>query len=187
MQEQLKGGRVKGGIIRAHLEWVRQKHGQKGIDEILRRLPPPTAEEVRQVLASSWCAFESVVLLDRAIGDAFGGEKTIRELGRFSAQLNLSSTYRMFRRADIHDFFERSAALHNQFQDFGSEDYVRTGPQAGRITHREYSSFSPTYCESAGGYYEEAMKMHGAKQVSVEHPSCVGRGADHCVFELRWE
>ena len=185
MKEQLKGGRVKGGIPRAHLAWVKQQGGEKAVEDVLGRLPAAIGDEMRRVLATTWCAFESVILLDRAIAEIYGAD-TIRQLGKWSAQQNLSTTYRMFKRADIHDFFERSAALHSQFQDFGVEVYERVGENAGRITHRNYTSFSPTYCESACGYYEEVMKMHGAARHTVDHPKCLGRGAQECIFELRW-
>jgi hypothetical protein len=185
VKEQLKGGQVKGGIPRAHIAWVKQQHGERSVDDVFSRLSKAVADEMRHALATSWCAFESVVLLDRAIAEIYGSN-SIRELGRWSAQQNLSTTYRMFRRADIHDFFERSAALHSQFQDFGIEVYERLGENAGRIIHRDYSTYSPTYCDSACGYYEEVMKMHGAARAVVDHPNCLGRGAKECVFELRW-
>jgi hypothetical protein len=185
IRELLKGGRVKGGIIRAHLDWLRQNHGDESVRDVLSVLRPEIASEIREALASSWCRFESVVLLDRAIAAKYGAA-TIRELGRFSARQNLSTTYRAFQRSDIHEFFEKSAALHAQFQDFGAEDYVRTGAQSGRMTHRAYTSFSPTYCESACGYYEEAMTIHGATSVSADHPLCIGLGAKECVFDLQW-
>lgn len=186
MREQLKGGRVKGGMVRSHLEWVRRTMRQGSLDEVLQRLPPAVAAEVSTVLPASWTSFESLILLDRAIAAVSGAAGTMRELGRFSAQQNLSTTYRAFRRADIPDFFRRSAALHDQFQDFGREEYVAVGERAGRIIHRDYSCFSPDYCESAAGYYEEVMKMHGGERPVVEHPQCVARGAPECVFELRW-
>ncbi len=186
--EQLEGGRVKGGIPRAHLDWVKKQGGDRAVEEVLAHLPKHVADEMRHVLATTWCAFGSVVLLDRAIADVYRVKHpdVIRDLGRWSAQQNLSTTYRMFRRADIHDFFERSATLHSQFQDFGSEHYERISDTAGRMTHRDYSTYSPTYCESACGYYEEVMKMHGASRATVDHHACLGRGAKECVFELRW-
>ncbi len=184
-KEQLEGGRVKGGIPRAHLDWVRQQSGDRGVEDVLSRLPKKMADEMRHVLANTWCSFASVILLDRAIAELHG-TNAIRELGRWSAQQNLSTTYRGFKRADIHEFFERSAVLHAQFQDFGTEFYERLGENAGRITHRDYTTFSPTYCESACGYYEEVMKMHGASRAMVDHIACLGRGAKECVFELRW-
>jgi predicted hydrocarbon binding protein len=188
MPEQLEGGRLKGGIPRAHLDWVRNQRGDAGIEDILGRLPKSAANEMRHVLATTWCSFASVMLLDRAIADAFRETHphAVRDLGRWSAEQNLSTTYRVFKRADIHEFFERSAALHAQFQDFGTEVYERVGESAGRMTHRNYMTFSPTFCDSACGYYEGVLRMHGAARAVVDHSVCQGRGAKECVFELRW-
>jgi hypothetical protein len=188
MKEQLAGGRVKGGMIRAHLDWVFQQGGEEGIERVLARLPNNVAHEVRNALATTWCSFAAVVHLDRAIAEVYEPQHAavVRELGRWSAQQNLSTTYRMFRRAGIHDFFKRSTALHSQFQDFGTEDYEPLGDSSARMIHRDYSTYSPTYCDSACGYYEQVMKMHGATRVSVEHPSCLGRGGSMCIFEFRW-
>ena len=186
MPDQLTGCRVKGGIVRAHLDVLRQKEGEKAVEAALRRLPEAAASAVRSALSSSWIAFESLIQLDRAIVAASGGKLTMRDLGRFSAKQNLSTTYRAFRRTEIHDFFRRSAALHDQFQDFGREEYIAVDDRTGRIIQREYRCYAADYCESAAGYYEEAIKMHGAATASVEHPQCVARGAPECIFILRW-
>ncbi len=44
MKEQLQGGRLKGGIPRAHLDWVRQQRGDRGVEEVLARLLELNAE-----------------------------------------------------------------------------------------------------------------------------------------------
>ena len=186
MREQLKGCRVKGGIVRAHLDWLRRNHSEEAFARVFTLLPPATASEVQSALSSSWVAFESLVLLDRAIASVAGRGFNMRQLGRFSANQNLSTTYRLFRRADIHDFFRRSATLHDQFQDFGREEYVVVAERAGRIIHRQYSCFSADYCESAAGYYEEVITMHGGEMPEVAHGQCVARGASECVFDLSW-
>ena len=186
MKEQLHGCRIKGGMVRAHLEFVRQTKGEDAVSEVLKRLPPAVANEIHTALSATWVAFESLILLDRAIVAFTGGTVTMRDLGRFSAQQNLSTTYRAFQRADIHDFFRRSAALHAQFQDFGQEEYVPAGERAGRIIYRDYRCFSAEYCESARGYYEAVMEMHRGERPTAAHPHCVARGAAECIFELRW-
>jgi predicted hydrocarbon binding protein len=186
MAERLEGGRIKGGIIRAHLEWVRQNLPEGAMERVLKRLPADVATEVTSALSASWASFRSLILLDRAIAAESRASTTMRDLGRFSAHQNLSTTYRAFKRTDIHDFFRRSAGLHDQFQDFGREEYEQRGDRSGRIIHRDYTSNSADYCESAAGYYEEAIRLHGAENASVDHKQCLARGARECVFELRW-
>jgi predicted hydrocarbon binding protein len=126
-----------------------------------------------------------VVTLDRAIADQYG-KNVLKELGRFSAKINLDTTYRLYKREDIHEFFRRSAALHAQFMDFGDAVYEKTGDHSGRMVHSGYACFSPTYCASAIGYYEEALRIHGGRNVIVTETSCHCAGDSSCTFVLRW-
>lgn len=188
-REVLAGGRVKGSMVRAHLQFVRERLGQPALAQTLKSLPPAVATEVQSVLASTWCAFESLVLLDRAIARVAGRDERelMRELGRHSAQINLSTIYRAFHRDDIHDFFRNSATLHRQFQDFGDCVYENVGPTHCRITIRNAACFSPVYCSSETGYLEQVIAAHGGKNASVTEPACLSAGDDRCTFELRWQ
>jgi predicted hydrocarbon binding protein len=187
-REVLQGGRVKGGMLKSHMEWVRKHHGDEGVKRVIAALPPNIQHEVSSILASSWYPFASLVALDRAIEKTFpvAGGDTVRELGRYSSELNLTTTYRVFRRDDIHDFFGHSALLHSQFQDFGKVVYEQAGPTRGRMSHSDYVSFSPLFCRSALGYYEESIRLHGGKTPKVRETQCQCRGAKSCVFEMEW-
>lgn len=185
LSEKFNGGRIKGGMVRAHLDWVRRHHGEEGLRLVMKALPETVTREINTMLATSWISFESLIALDKAIAEIFGRD-SLRDIGRFSAEQNLATTYRIYRRDDIHEFFRRSAALHSQFQDFGSAAYEQTGPHSGRMTHSGYSSRSPAYCSSAVGYYQEAINVHGGKAAVVAETSCQCAGDRACVFEMRW-
>lgn len=188
-RESLAGGHVKGAMVRAHLQYVRDRLGEPALARTLATLPPPVAAEVNGVLVSTWCSFESLIALDLAIARAAGrsAEELVRELGRYSAQINLSTFYRAFHRDDIHDFFRHSAALHRQFQDFGACSYEQLGPTSARISIRDAACFSPTYCASEAGYLEQVIATHGGTEASVTESACQCAGDGHCMFELRWQ
>lgn len=185
LSEKFDGGRIKGGMVRAHIDWIRKTHGEEGLRRVLALLPADTLHEVTTTLPTSWISFASLIALDKAISQTFGRE-AVRELGRFSAEQNLAGAYRIYKRDDIHEFFQRSAALHSQFQDFGSVAYEQTGPHTGRMTHTNYRSYSPDFCASAIGYYQEAIRVHGGKSPAVAETSCQCAGDEACVFEMRW-
>ncbi|HWW60708.1 MAG TPA: hypothetical protein VN181_05010, partial [Thermoanaerobaculia bacterium] len=168
-RESLSGGHVKGAMVRAHLKYVRDHHGEPFVARTVAALPPEVATEVDTALASSWCTFQSLVTLDRAIASVCGRDERalMRELGRYSAQINLTTVYRAFRRDDIHDFFRRGAALHRQFQDFGTTEYEQLAPTRGRICVRNAVCFSPAYCASEAGYLEEVVAIHGGKDATI--------------------
>ncbi len=187
-REVLTGGKVRGGIVRAHLQWVRDYHGDAALSRVLAALPIEAGLEVHSALASTWVWFESLVLLDRAIEKQCGRGARLffRELGRYSAHLNLSS-HRAFRRDDLHKFLRCSAVLQAQFQDFGTAQYRQTSANGGEMIHSAYPCFSPVYCQSALGYYEQAITIHAATPFLVMERTCQCAGDDACTFELAWE
>ncbi len=187
-RESLVNGRVKGAMVRAHLQFVRDRLGEETLARTIATLSAPVAEEVDGILVSTWCKFESLVALDLAIARVTGRDarELMRELGRYSAQINLSTLYRAFHRDDIHEFLRHSATLHRQFQDFGVCAYQQLNDTSGRVTIREAACFSPTYCASEAGYLEQVIAIHGGTSASVSESACQCANDDHCSFELRW-
>ena len=189
LHESLAGGRVKGAMVRAHLQFAHDRLGDEGVARMLKTLPAAVATEVQSALASTWCAFESLVALDRAIAKATGLEERdlMRELGRYSARINLSTVYRAFHRDDLHEFFRNAAMLHRQFQDFGDAVYENLGAGHARISVRNAVCFSPAYCLSEAGYLEQVIATHGGTAVSVTESTCQCASDDRCTFEMRWQ
>jgi hypothetical protein len=188
-RESLAGGHVKGAMVRAHLLFVRDRFGEPALARTLGSLPSAVGAEIHGVMASTWCSFESLIVLDRAIAREVGrdeGELT-RELGRYSAQINLAGVYRAFRRDGIHEFFRNSAMLHKQFQDFGSCEYERLDEGHGRISVRNAVCFSPSYCSSEMGYLEQVIATHDGAEVRVTESACRCADDDRCTFDLRWQ
>jgi hypothetical protein len=185
-REHLQGGKVRGGMLAAHLRWVTEHH-QKEMPKFWDALPDEVRDAVGgMILPVNWYDFSHLVAVDRTIEKIWGGAATLRELGAYSARLNLTGVYKVFTRASIHEFFENSAKLHPRFQDFGTAQYERTGPTSGRMAMREYVSYSPVFCRSAIGFYEEAVTIHGGKAAKVTESECRCRGDESCVFEIRW-
>lgn len=178
VEELLTGGRVRSDMAHAHLQWVRDYHGERAVEELLPLLPED----------GGWLSFESLIALDRTIEQKFGRGRRgfLRELGRYSAHLNLNDTRNGFRGEAIHDFFHRAAMLHARFQDFGTAVYEELGLTSGRMIHSGYPCFSPVYCASAVGYYEQALVTHHAIPVRVEEVSCQCNADESCAFELQW-
>jgi hypothetical protein len=186
--EHLAGGRVKGSMIRAHLDWVRDHAAREETIELFESLPPGVRQQVSTVLAASWYGFATLIAVDRTILALFGRDdiRFLEQLGAYSARMNLAGVYRLFRRDDLHDFFRRAAVLHRQFQDFGTAEYVELAPSAGVMHHRDYPSFSPLYCASAIGFYRECVALHGGKEIEVMETECQCAGAAACTFAMAW-
>src|SRR6185369_12305638 len=102
-REVLGPGRMKGGIFRSHLQWIKDKH-PADMQKVLDRLPADAKQALTgAILATSWFPFAWLTALDRAIAEQFGGgDNTIRELGKYSALINLSTTYKLLDRKANH-------------------------------------------------------------------------------------
>ena len=140
------------------------------------------------IFATSWYPLQTLIDLDRAIVETIGGGERVvlRNVGRFSAGINLGQLHRSLFRDDPHPFLRHVALLQSQFTDFGGATWESLGGAFGRITHRHWRCFNPLFCEASIGFYEECVRMAGGTGITVEQTSCLCRGDKHCVFELRW-
>jgi len=189
-REYLAGGKVKGSVLRAHIAWIRERATPLQLEALEAELPSEARSMLSSVLlTTTWYPFSWLVELSRGAVDILGhGERPIlREAGRISAGMNLDTIFRAFERDDLHKFFRFSALLHTQFQDFGSATYEQVGPTHGRMHHRHYRCFSPYYCESAIGYYEECARIHGVSGITVGEINCQCLDEPTCTFDIRWE
>lgn len=181
-------GRVKGTILAAHVQWVKEHQSADEYIGFWDALPREARTAIGMVLPVKWYDFGHLMAIDHAILDLFGaGSMSIlRELGRHSARVNLGGVYKAYTRPSIHDFFLSSARLHSQFQDFGISSYAARNDSSGIMTHSRYSSYSPLYCASAAGFYQEAIVLHGGVNVTVTEAMCQCRGDRTCSFVMRW-
>ena len=188
-REVLAGGRIKGGMMAAHLAWATNGRSESEVARFWSLVPNDVRELLGgMILPVNWYEFADLIAVDRAIVRVYGGgdDSVLREVGAHSARLNLNGVYKVYRRDSIHEFLETGARLHSKFQDFGDAAYVKSGPSAGAMVHRGYPSYSPLYCQSALGYYRESIKLHGAQNIVVDETSCQCLGAESCAFALRW-
>lgn len=189
LQERLGTGQVKGGMLKSHLRWVTDNHVPSEVNRFWDHVPQDIREQIgAAVLEIRWYDFATLIAIDRTILNVFarGQEFLARELGRYSARLNLTGTYKAYQRQSVQAFFEGCARVHSAFQDFGSAQYVRTGDKSCELHHRDYTSFSPLFCQSALGYYEEAILVHKGTGGRVVEKTCQCAGDQACTFAMSW-
>ncbi len=187
-EERLEGGKIKGVMLRGHISWIREQYGEPGVRQILDSLSDESRTHAESPLASVWYPFSALIELDRAIIQQWGEGKPefVRVLGSYSAKSGLSTTYKLFKRSTLHEFFERSTLLHSQFQDFGTMEFKDLGERKVQMVHGNYVCFSPIFCESALGYYEQVVSLHGDKAIAVREVTCRPAGDKACTYEIEW-
>ncbi len=182
--------RVRAHILHAHLSWAAKRwpdvtatlrpHLDAAALALVERPPQGDADTI---------LFSELVRIDRALAAAADGdaEAIFHALGVHSAEHNLAKIYERYAPTQAHEFFQAMSTVHRAFQDFGKSRYERLGERSGRIRITRYSEFSPVFCVSGRGYYEEALRMMRVPgPVVVREVACHCAGDEACVFEMEW-
>ena len=110
--------KVKGVMFGARKQFLVDTIGDAGFNALIEKLSPRTRSYVKTPLASSWCEFESLVELDRAIHNEL---KTMHPnvlplIGAASAELGIGRIYRSLDSEELVHFLENNAMFHDQYQ-----------------------------------------------------------------------
>ncbi|HUR80178.1 MAG TPA: hypothetical protein VM733_05405 [Thermoanaerobaculia bacterium] len=179
--------KVKGVMFGGRRQFLIDTLGSDGFNAFLDKLSPRTKGYTRTPLASSWCEFESLIELDRAIHDELKAKhpNVLALIGAASAELGIGRIYRSLDSEELTKFLEENALFHDQYQKFGTVHFERTA-NGGRMVYASYPVYSPIYCASAIGYFMESMLRHGANEPKVVETRCQCHGDKTCTFELTW-
>ncbi len=182
--------KVKGNIIKSRIAFVKERFGQPAWEQVLAALP----EEDRRRLATpamsvAWYEFELGDRLDKAIVTVLGkgDTKVFEEMGRASARENLTGVHSSFLEPrDPQKFMAKAPLIYRFYYDTGQRVWQPTGPTSGTLTTSGSETFSTADCATVVGWYQEALKMLGARNVSVVEETCCARGADACRYRVSW-
>lgn len=179
--------KVKGVMFGGRKQFLLDAIGETRFNELLAELSPRTAQYTRTPLASSWCEFESLVELDRAIHDSMHREypNILALIGAASAELGIGKVYKMLDNAELTTFLEKSALFHSQYQKFGTVQFEKTA-EGGRMIYSDYPCYSPIFCASAFGFFLEAILRHGGTGPKVVETTCQTLGDPSCIYEMAW-
>jgi predicted hydrocarbon binding protein len=179
--------KVKGVMFGGRKQFLVDTLGEQGFSEFLEKLTPRTRSYVKTPLASSWCEFESLMELDRAIHEALKAKhpNVLALIGAASAELGIGRVYRSLDSEQLVQFLESNALFHTQYQKFGNVKFEKT-PTGGRMIYSNYPVYSPFYCASAIGFFLESILRHGGTDPNVVESKCQCLGDKTCTFEMAW-
>ena len=180
--------KVKGVMFGGRKQFLVDTMGEERFAKFIEKLTPRTRSYVKTPLASSWCEFESLIELDRAIHNELKSEhpNVLALIGAASAELGVGRVYKSLDSEGLTQFLESNALFHNQYQKFGQQKFEKT-PSGGRMTYSDYPVYSPVYCASAVGFFLETILRHGGTDPVVNETKCQCLGDKACVFEMSWK
>jgi hypothetical protein len=179
--------KVKGVMFGGRRHFLVEQLGEENFGRFIDNLSPRTRRYTRTPLASSWCEFESLIELDRAIHEEFKAKhpNVLALVGAASAELGIGKIYKSLDTAELTKFLEDNAQFHDHYQKFGHVKFEKT-PAGAKMIYMAYPCYSPVYCASAFGYFLESILRHGGTAPKVAETRCQCRGDSSCTFEMVW-
>lgn len=180
--------KVKGVMFGGRKAFLLATVGEAGMQELVAKLSPRTAQYTKTPLASGWCEFETLIELDRAIYEMLKAKypNVLALIGAASAELGIGRVYKSLDSEELVKFLENIALFHNQYQKFGSVRFEKT-PSGARMIYSKYPCYSPIFCASAFGFFLEAILRHGGAEPTVQETKCQTLGDPSCTFEMTWK
>jgi uncharacterized protein (TIGR02265 family) len=186
---------IKGSVLRARLAFIEQRLGKIGIARIVTRLRKEDREILEGILLpAGWYPFETSERLTIAIAEELSattkiaGDDVYRELGRTSADLNLSASQRVYvRERDPHGLLKAAASIYRLYYSSGERVYERLGDKKAVLRTTGSETFSREDCLTIVGWHERAIAMCGGKNPRVKEPHCRAKGEEFCEYVCEWE
>ncbi|HER43145.1 MAG TPA: TIGR02265 family protein, partial [Candidatus Eisenbacteria bacterium] len=111
-----------------------------------------------------------------------------QDIGAKSAERNLTREHKTFLTpGDPQAFLKKAGIIYNFYYDKGYREYEETGPTSGVLTTHEAETHSVPDCMTVIGWYREALKMCGAKEIRIVEEECRAKGGSCCRYRVEWK
>ena len=182
---------VKGSALASRLLWVRLGHGEAGLERLEHQASPelqPTL--VNGVAMARWYPLaqfiELIELIDRLFGKGDGA--LIKELGKFGAEANLKTVYKLFYKVGtVRWILGRAARLWGAHYDAGQMLVVDEKPGETTLEIADFDTPHRVHCLSVAGWAEKSVEISGGVDANVEELSCRARGDERCLLRVTWK
>lgn len=185
---------VKGSTVTARIRWVRELYGEPGVKRLKEALAPEHRTFLQgRILPHEWVPFELFVAvcveLDRIYGK--GDLELCREMGRYSAKVNLPTLYRIFYALGSPAFIMKRAArvwdIHYSSGRLDPEIVKNTdGTETVSLKLIGFETPHRAHCLSVAGWVEESVTLSGGRVLAMLEPQCRMRGDPNCEIAATW-
>ena|SRR5450755_4754149 len=181
---------VRASAILARLRWVEEHHGREARRAILVSISPTQATAlIAAVNATLWVPFDAFIALCVATDRAYGsGDLALcRTLGRYAAQVNLPTIYRIFYKiGSFRYIISKASAVWTTHYDSGRAS-TRDIPNGVAFTVEQFATPHRAHCLSVLGWVEESAVISGVTVTSARETKCRLRGDTACEFQVEYK
>ncbi|WP_394821983.1 hypothetical protein [Pendulispora albinea] len=177
---------VRSSAIRARLDWVRVHHGQARVEEVIGALDRHELAIRGAASPNLWIPFDAYVALNTEIDRRFGiGDLSLcRVLGRYTAEVNLPTLYRIFYKIGTPTYIlSKVSAVWSAHYDSGIAS-SRPVPDGVIIRVESFATPHRCMCLSVLGWLEQTVTIAGAELIDAREVMCRLRDGNACEFRL---
>jgi len=182
---------VKGSALTSRILWVQLEHGETGYKRLLAQVSPELKATIEAgVSKATWYPFEQFVELNLVLDRLFGaGDMSlIKPLGRYGADANLKTIYRLFYKVGtVHWILGRAVRLWSAHYDSGYLEVATRGPKAAVLRIRGFATPHAAHCLAVQGWAERSVELSGGDKPRLTEVKCRTRGDDLCQMDIYWD
>ncbi len=182
---------VKGSAITTRIKYIRESFGEPGYRRLRDALNPESRAVIEsRVMPHAWVPYTAFIDLNVMADQLFGtGDLSLcYQMGRYGAEINLPTLYRIFYKFGTpHFIFHKAARLWEMHYDSGRLVPLSSGPTSLRIRIEEFSEPHRAHCLSVLGWATKSVEMSGADVTNSVETLCRTRGDEACEMSLSWE
>jgi hypothetical protein len=180
---------VRASAILARLKWVEKHHGPEARRAILAAIAPSQAAALAlAVNPTFWVPFDSFVALCETIDRTYGaGDLALcRVLGRYAADVNLPTLYRIFYKLGSFRYIvSKATAVWSTHYDSGRAS-TRDIPRGAAFIVEGFATPHRVHCLSVLGWMEQSAVISGATVKIAREVKCRTRGDAVCEFHVEY-
>lgn len=182
--------RVKGTAVTATIRFIKERFGEEGLAEVVRRLGPEDQACMESViLASAWYPVSFLLAVMQAAKAEFSANMPdlITRMGRASADYSHTTVYKLvFKIGSTQWIISKASAIFSSYYDNGKMVATERGSGFANIELRDFGEPAPEFCERIAGWIVRTFELSGAKNIQIHHVKCVCKGDKVCRFECTW-
>lgn len=187
----LGDGKIKGSVLLARLEFIKEHGGERTHQSVIAKLSPDDKTTLGGlILPVSWYDIGIELRLDKAIAEVISPNDPARPflaLGRTSAEKNLAQYQTDFvERGNPHRILSMAPQIYRLYYDKGRRTYEKTGEKSAVLRTFEASTVTVEDCLTICGWHQRAIELSGGTAVLVNETKCRTRGYDCCEYKCEW-
>jgi hypothetical protein len=181
--------RIKGISFIHFGEYLREKHGQQGLDRVLGAVDPSFRDLPIKAYGHEWYPLRALVECERKYVELFhgGDPRQTAAFGKYDAARQVGAIYRVIlRHLSTAFLLKRGPLIWKSYMDRGVCAPRETGPNRVEIDLGGYDPIDQVHCHENVGSFESALEVCGASDARVEHVACRLDGAPACHYVATW-